>query len=88
MNTPFITSPAVFAAGRCYQIMAVTDTELLYWVEINGKNYYDASNGVMRSACRAHRAVVPMEELDKAAVIPYASEGFCLEKAQCPLPEK
>lgn len=66
MNTPFITSPAVFAAGRCYQIMAVTDTELLYWVEINGKNYYDASNGVMRSACRAHRAVVPMEELDKA----------------------
>lgn len=66
MKTPFLTSPAVFVAGSSYQIMAVADIELLYWVEVNGRNYYDSSNGVLRSACRAHRAIVPMEELNKA----------------------
>ena len=47
MKTPFLTSPAVFAAGSSYQIMAVADIELLYWVEVNGRNYYDSSNGVL-----------------------------------------
>ena len=47
MKTPFLTSPAVFAAGSSYQIMAVADIELLYWVEVNGRNYYDSSNGEM-----------------------------------------
>lgn len=66
MENVFISAPAVFAVGRDYQIMAVTDSELVFWVEINGKCYYDHSNGVLRSACRAHRAVVPAEELDSA----------------------
>lgn len=66
MNSPFLTPPAVFAAGSNYQIMSVTDTPLVYWVEVNNHKYYDASNGVLRSACRAHRAVVPMAELDRA----------------------
>ncbi len=55
MNSPFLTPPAVFAAGSNYQIMSVTDTPLVYWVEVNNHKYYDASNGVLRSACRAHR---------------------------------
>ena len=66
-NNVFLYTPAVFAVGNTYQIMAVTEKELLYFVEVNGKRYYDHSNGVLRSKTRVHRAVVPMAELDAAA---------------------
>ncbi len=65
-NNPFITDPAVFAVGNDYQIMAVTNEELLFFVEVNGKRYYDHSNGVLRSKMRAHRVVIPMTEVDDA----------------------
>ncbi len=60
------TSPAVFAVGKNYQIMVPVTENSLFWVEIDGKCYYDEQNGIMRSLCTTHRVSVPTEALDKA----------------------
>ena len=70
MATPllpeFKTCPAVFAVKTDYQIMVPVRSDLLFWVTVNGKNYYDHSNGILRSQVRMHRVNVPMDELDSA----------------------
>ena len=60
------TTPAVFAVGNEYQIMAPTDKSSLFWVEAGGERFYDEQNGIMRSLCTTHRVRVPMKALDKA----------------------
>lgn len=59
------THPAVYAVGDTYHIMVPVDEPSLMWVEIGENRYYDESNGILRSACRVHRMVVPMAELDR-----------------------
>ena len=73
MNLPdcFITHPAVFAVGNEYQIMLPVSKETLVWVRCGGKEYYDHSNGILRSKTPIHRVTVPMEVLD-------AAEGYTL----------
>lgn len=71
MNTPeklyeLKSAPAVFAVGNKYQIMVMARSELLFWVNVGGKNYYDHSNGVIRSKEVIHHVSVPMSELDSA----------------------
>lgn len=70
MTTPllseFKTCPAVFAVKENYQIMVPTKSDVLFWVTVNGKNYFDHSNGIIRSATRMHRVNVPMSEIDAA----------------------
>ena len=60
------TAPAVFAVGHSYQIMVPVNCDTLFWVTVNGRDYYDHSNGIIRSAVRMHRVSVPMQELDAA----------------------
>lgn len=59
-------TPAVFAVGKEYQIMIPTEKECIMKVEVGGKFYYDASNGIMRSKELVHKVTVPMEVLDQA----------------------
>ena len=59
-------TPVVFAVGREYQIMLPAECECIMKVEVGGRVYCDASNGVMRSRCLVHKVTVPMEELDRA----------------------
>ncbi len=60
------TAPAVFAVKDEYQIMAISRSEILFCVTVNGVDYYDHTNGIIRSAMYAHRVSVPMSELDAA----------------------
>ncbi len=60
------THPAVFAVKDEYQIMVPVHSDLLFWVSVDGEDYYDHSNGIVRSAVRMHRVHVPMEALDRA----------------------
>jgi len=62
------TPPVVYAVGNEYQIMALVkqDVPVVMWVEVNGKQYYDVSNGVLRSARSSHRMTVPQSELNAA----------------------
>ncbi len=59
-------TPAVFAVKDEYQIIVLARAEIVFWVTVNGKEYYDWSSGVLRSAGSPHRVSVPMSELDAA----------------------
>lgn len=60
------TLPCVFAVGNEYHIMAPTLSESCFWVEVDGKRFCDEQNGAFRYVTKVHKAVVPMEILDKA----------------------
>lgn len=60
------TAPAVFAVGEDYQIMVEVTAPALMWVEVDGEEYFDESNGIVRSSVTTHRMTVPMEALDRA----------------------
>ena len=60
------TTPAVFAVGDEYQIFVPLKKEAMMWVKVADKEYYDASNGIMRSQSKLHRVSVPMAELNSA----------------------
>ena len=70
LHTPLLPelriTPAVFAVHDKYQIMVPVISELLFWVTVDGVDYYDHSNGIVRSNTRMHRVSVPMEALDRA----------------------
>jgi len=68
MNLPelFTTAPAVYAVDREYQIFVPVNRESVMWVSVGGKNFYDDSNGVLRSHTSTHQMHVPMDLLDAA----------------------
>ena len=59
------TAPTVFAIGDTYQIMVPVTCDVLMWVRVGNEEYYDHSNGIIRSAVTMHRMSVPMKELDR-----------------------
>lgn len=61
-----MTAPAVFAVGNDYQIMVMTKSDLVFWVTVGDKSYYDHSNGILRSSTRIHKVTIPMKALDAA----------------------
>lgn len=62
----FAFPPAVYAVGQEYQIFIVVKSETLMWLDIDGEEYFDDSNGILRSGSNTHKIIVPMEELDRA----------------------
>ena len=60
------TAPAVFAVDKEYHIMAPVTGSSTFWVKIGDKEYYDESNGILRSEVSIHRVIVPMDELDSS----------------------
>ncbi len=60
------TSPAVFAVGDNYQIMVEVAFPTLMWAEVGGEEYFDDSNGIIRSAVTTHRITIPKAELEAA----------------------
>lgn len=65
-NTALVTYPSVWAVGDTYQIFVPVNTSTLMWVNVAGENYYDHTNGIIRSDTHIHKMTVPMQELDKA----------------------
>ncbi len=60
-----ITYPAVYAVGEEYQIISVFSCEALVWVEVGGEQFFDESNGIIRSGKPVHKVSVPMELLNE-----------------------
>lgn len=75
------TTPAVFAVENEYQILFPVKRECLAWVEVGGNRFYDAQNGILRSADKIHRIIVPMNTLDSAR-----KYTVCLKPVRCRLP--
>ncbi len=65
-NKTFRFAPAVFVAGIFYQIFIPVKGAVMLWIDVGGKEYYDDSNGILRSDTDIHRVCVPVSELDKA----------------------
>lgn len=66
MNALLKTHPAVFAVDTTYQILVPITRPSLVWVRIDGEDYYDESNGIMRSLSELHRVIVPKAALETA----------------------
>ncbi len=60
------TYPSVFAVNDEYQIFVSAKSEMLVWLEVNGEEYFDDSNGILRSGRLIHKISVPLTELDEA----------------------
>lgn len=61
----FATAPIVYAVRNSYQILVPVTCETVMWVKVGERNFYDDSNGILRSASSTHKMTVPMELLDK-----------------------
>lgn len=57
--------PCVFAVGNTYHIIVLVESESVMWVRVGDRNYYDDSNGILRSGKNVHKMIVPMDVLDK-----------------------
>ena len=60
------STPAVFAVGKEYQILAKTNSNVFAAVKVEAETFYDADSGVVRSLPTVHRISVPMDVLDRA----------------------
>ena len=95
----FATAPIVYAVKNDYQILVPVTCETVMWVKVGDRNFYDDSNGILRSASSTHKMTLPAALLDKEKkytvcyrVIherkPYftdASEVFCYESSFRPV---
>lgn len=61
-----LTYPTVFAVGNKYSIFVPFSAEVIMWVKVKDKIYYDHANGVLRSKTEMHKVELPMCELDEA----------------------
>lgn len=59
--------PVVFSVGDTYQIAVVSEKETVMWVNVGGVDYFDESNGVLRSDVLVHMMTVPKKALDSTA---------------------
>ncbi len=64
LTSVFKTYPTVYAVGNMYQIFVPVTCETVMWAQVGDKNYYDHSNGTLRSGTMLHKMTVPMEALD------------------------
>lgn len=58
-------APTVFAVGDKYNIFVPFSEEVIMWVRVGDKNYYDHCNGILRSNTRMHKVELPMAVLDR-----------------------
>ena len=62
----FASTPIVYAVGDTYQIFVIPSSRNVMWCRIGDNEYYDESNGVLRSETMIHKITVPAAELDAA----------------------
>lgn len=59
-----LAAPTVFAAGNKYNIFVPFSDEVIMWVRVGDKTYYDHCNGILRSNTNMHKVELPMSVLD------------------------
>lgn len=61
-----LVCPTVFAVGDHYNIFVPFDAQVIMWVKVGDKLYYDDCNGILRSNTNMHKVELPMDALDEA----------------------
>ena len=59
-----LTYPTVFCVGDKYNIFVPFSDEVIMWVKVGEKTYYDHCNGILRSNTNMHRVELPASVLD------------------------
>ena len=62
----FKTYPAVYAVGDRYIITVAVNEPCTMWVRIGDREYFDDSNGILRTASLTHKVEFPAKVLDEA----------------------
>lgn len=60
----FKTYPAVYAVRDRYVIIVAVNEPCTMWAKVGENEYFDDSNGILRTASLTHKIEVPAEELD------------------------
>ncbi len=61
----FKTFPAVYTVSDRYIITVAVNDHCTMWVKIGDREYYDDSNGILRTASLTHKMEVPSKVLDE-----------------------
>lgn len=77
----FRIRPCVFAINREYQIYIPFEFGAIVWIEVNGKKYYDDSNGILRSNNLARYSVINNRTSDTVKLKSVSS--VCLDFEDC-----
>lgn len=60
----FKTYPSVYAVADKYIITVAVNEPCTMWASVGGREFYDDSNGILRTASLTHKIEVPIEILD------------------------
>ena len=66
LNAEFVCHPTIFAINEEYQIVLPVKSEMLFWIRVGDKDYFDHSCGILRSSTHIHKVDLPKKELDRA----------------------
>ena len=80
--------PTVMAAGKSYFIFVPFDDEVIMWVTVKDKTYYDDCNGIFRSNTRMHKIELPYEVLDEAKEYTVHYIKMIDRRPYCPISEE
>lgn len=81
-------NPTVMAAGKSYFIFVPFDDEVIMWVTVKDKTYYDDCNGIFRSNTRMHKVELPYEVLDEAKEYTVHYIKMIDRRPYCPISEE
>ena len=80
--------PTVMAAGKSYFIFVPFDDEVIMWVTVKDKTYYDDCNGIFRSNTRMHKVELPYEVLDEGKEYTVHYIKMIDRRPYCPISEE
>jgi Icc-related predicted phosphoesterase len=76
------------AAGKSYFIFVPFDDEVIMWVTVKDKTFYDDCNGIFRSNTRMHKVELPYEALDEAKEYTVHYIKMIDRRPYCPISEE
>ena len=82
-----LTYPTVFAVKDSYHIFVPFSDEVIMWVKVGERVYYDHCNGILRSNTNMHRVELPMSVLDEAKAYTVVYKKMIERKPYFPISE-
>ncbi len=86
ISSPFTTHPTVFIVEDTYQIAFATNATGIAWVEIDGVDYQDSENGLVRWNSKYHKITVPQEALNAAGTYKICFQSLSNRPSYDPVP--
>ncbi len=79
----FKAYPSVFAVEDTYQIIIPAKKELLMWIKVGNEEFFDDTNGILRSSSPIHKISIPKAVLDESKQYTVCFRQVKKRKAYC-----